>query len=125
MGARLDHGPSRRGPAAAENRGQMMTEKDGREISAYIQQLIKHDSPAFIKAHYAVNVLIPKLAKIIGVKEFGFELSKTMARGMALYTGVCVMCQKADSVRGEEYCPRCIADLDQFSESIKDALRDH
>ena len=84
-----------------------------------MDEMIRLDAPAVIKAHYVVNVLIPRLAKLVGVKDFSHELSRFLCRGVAQYTGICVQCLKDQAVRGEDFCPRCLAEYDQFEASLE------
>lgn len=81
---------------------------------AHMRKLVKLDAPACVKADFFVNVLVSQMAVEIGIQEVSVSLAKFMGQGIARYKGVCWICLKREVARGDDICPRCQVDTDQF-----------
>ncbi len=100
-----------------------MSPKLARSLAHMRQLAIAADIPASIKAHYLVAVLLPRLAAEIGVANVSAELANLMTRGLALHTGVCVICHQRSAADRDDCCPRCQAEVDQMAAEM-DAFDD-
>lgn len=89
-----------------------------------LRRLTELDAPATIKAHALIQVLLPKLVRIVGVDECMQELVTVLAKGWALEFGMCVLCRKNRPMGGSgvdaDICPRCSAEQDQFEAQMED-----
>lgn len=89
-----------------------------------LNRLVESDSPDQVRAHYLVNVVLPKLAKLIGVRTFTAAMAEAMSKGLCGYMGYCSICQKSEVIPGEDLCPLCLAQVDQLEAEIRDTEND-
>lgn len=86
---------------------------------AHMRRLIAMDAPACLKAHYFVQVLIPRMAAEIGLSDVAREVGDALARGFAFKSGTCVMCRRSPSAPPDDVCLKCQAECDQFAAMIE------
>ncbi len=100
-------------------------EYDARRMARRVVDFQKWDAPDGVKAHFVVRVLMPKMARWCGVKDFAAHLSALLTEGMALWTGVCPACltAKADSVE-DNLCAVCRSKQDQFEAECDKQFRE-
>lgn len=96
-----------------------MTEHQWQRYIKHMTNLVKSDAPSFLKAHYLVHVLFTRIARQVGIKEVAEELGRMFTKGLSLYTGVCVCCNKSDAVQGDDVCVKCLADIDQVQAEVE------
>ena len=80
-----------------------------------IERLFGLGAPRVIIAHYLVNVMIPRLVKVLGiVPEFSEQLVGFASSKLAAHSGVCTICRRCAAVFGDTVCAKCAAELDEF-----------
>jgi hypothetical protein len=80
-----------------------------------MHRLMRLNAPPVIKAHWFVKVLLPRMIKVLGiVPEVGEQMADMISRGLALYSGTCVICKRVPAVYGDDCCAKCQAECDQL-----------
>ena len=95
--------------------------RDWRRAVLHMDRMVGADMINCVKAHYMVNVLLPRLAVLVGAREFTDEMSRMMARGLCYQVGLCSICKLENAVRGDDVCPACKAQCDALEADIERA----
>lgn len=90
----------------------------------HMRKLVALDAPAPIKADFFVHVLMPQIAAEIGIQDVMTSLAKFMAQGVARYKGICWVCLNKPQARGDDVCPKCQAETDQWIAAMEAAMND-
>lgn len=81
-------------------------------------ELAAGNIPPVIRAHHAVFVLLPTLARDIGVEAVAEQVGKFVRDTLANKLDLCSVCY-TESVAGEDgvfrACPKCDAELEEFA----------
>jgi predicted trehalose synthase len=97
---------------------------EDRKALDHFRKLATGDYPPFLAAHHLVRVLIPGVAKFVGIREVTEELAKALAEGLAGHVGYYWMCKEKEAVPGDDICTSCLARQDQFDAEIDEAEKE-
>lgn len=84
-----------------------------KECSDRIEKMVRRDYPPTVAAHLFVNVWMPRLMKIIGIKPCVEEVVRWLAERVCEHAGVCAVCKAVPSTNVEMgTCDKCTAEID-------------
>lgn len=94
----------------------------------HLNRLIELQAPGCIKAHALINIILPRLIRMMNiVEESSVCISGLLMDGLGFKSGMCSCCKKvrltiADKI---DTCPKCTAEIDQLgAESPEERLMD-